>query len=291
MAPGVTRGMNTPKRHHFVPQMLLRRFSAADGSLYFHRREMGRGTVAKISTRKLFVEKNLYNQIGNSGNIDYSIEKELAILEGEANSIIDYMIMRVERGNKPKLSREKKAIWDRFFYVQWKRTPNVLDRTITFSEFEQSYVEALEEFEEKYRPLMEHERQELMQEEVMGRVRHNARAMSVAAPSQMVTQVLRRKGLEFIVNRTDEPFVIGSNPISRIESFNQTHLESPMMRAWLPLSSRIAVSPAYQKGIYKISVEKAKGKISAINRNIVSQSDGYASESKDLIEKMARLYY
>lgn len=52
------RKEHPPKRHHFIPQMMLRHFTDAEGRLWFWRREFEKGDIRFTSTQNLFVQKD-----------------------------------------------------------------------------------------------------------------------------------------------------------------------------------------------------------------------------------------
>ena len=56
----MARSSTRPKRHHFIPQMMLRHFADDDGQLRFWRRDFAEGDVRETTTQSLFVEKELY---------------------------------------------------------------------------------------------------------------------------------------------------------------------------------------------------------------------------------------
>ncbi len=50
---------NPAKRHHFIPQMMLRHFADDDGQLWFWRRDFAEDDIRKTATKHLFVEHDL----------------------------------------------------------------------------------------------------------------------------------------------------------------------------------------------------------------------------------------
>ena len=59
--------VSRPKRHHYIPQMILRNFTNVDGGLFFWRRNFAPGEVKSTWTDNLFVESDLYTLIDGAG--------------------------------------------------------------------------------------------------------------------------------------------------------------------------------------------------------------------------------
>ena len=92
-----------PRRHHFIPQMMLRHFAAADGQLWFWRRDFAEGEVRKASTQNLFVEKDLYTLIEKDGAKDVALETFFSKLEGIGARFIEDLATIVREGSTPTL--------------------------------------------------------------------------------------------------------------------------------------------------------------------------------------------
>ena len=53
--------MSSPKRHHFVPQMHLRRFVDESGRLYWFSKRFSDKVVRPSTPAQVFLENDLYN--------------------------------------------------------------------------------------------------------------------------------------------------------------------------------------------------------------------------------------
>ena len=76
-----------PKRHHYIPQFILKNFCYDDNNhlLYFDKQS---GEVSSEDTRDVFMVKNLYRDEINNADNPTKIEKDLAVFENEVSRII-----------------------------------------------------------------------------------------------------------------------------------------------------------------------------------------------------------
>jgi hypothetical protein len=116
--------MGNPKRHHYVPEMLQRRFVNERGMLYyFNKKKPGKG-VGETGPGNLFVKSNLHTKYEAGGVKDTSLETFYSKIEGTADTIIDRIVTSARRGQRPALSATRKEEWDQFLFFQWKRVPD-----------------------------------------------------------------------------------------------------------------------------------------------------------------------
>lgn len=76
-----------PKRHHYIPQFILKNFCYDENNhlLYFDKQS---GKISSEDTRDVFMVKNLYRDEINNADNPTKIEKDLAVFENEVSRII-----------------------------------------------------------------------------------------------------------------------------------------------------------------------------------------------------------
>lgn len=279
--------MSYPKRHHFIPQMLQRRFADGTGRLYSFDQRRPEDGVRPEFPINLFVEKHLYSIKEKSGDKNPGLEERLSRLEGPANGVITRIEEAADKGRGPKLSEDERSIWDLFFYVQWKRTPDNFERTNSLSDFDETLRKSVEDFEQRYRPLTDAEREELKDPAVLSRLKHNAKVGAVGAGSDEVLQALHDKGLAILrIEALNKSFILGSNPIAKLTSRGHTHISDPTVEIWFPISPKLAVSPAYLRGEERLIPMKDAKDVRYINMAIAKQSTVIAGNNEDLISSL-----
>ena len=117
---------NAPKRHHFIPQMMLRHFTDVNDRLWFWRREFEKGDIRSTSTQNLFVEKDLYAVVLPNGDKDVALEKFFSSLEGVGAKFISELATIIREGSVPHLDEGAWQFWSDFFYYQLKRAPGFI---------------------------------------------------------------------------------------------------------------------------------------------------------------------
>ena len=106
--------MSTPKRQHYLPQMLLREFTDKDDWLFvFDKRIRGKG-VLKLRAQQALAEVHRYTLYGFDESKDYSVEKVLQKVEGNAAKVTRKIVEAARTGKCPRLSRPEKHDLDTF---------------------------------------------------------------------------------------------------------------------------------------------------------------------------------
>jgi hypothetical protein len=180
-----------PKSHHYVPKMLLKRFANESGTLfYFDKSEPEKG-IRERSPKNLFEETHLYSLISEDGSKDPRIEMDFGKkIEDPANHVLDRMLASVVLGKVPNLSEQDREIWDQFFYLQWKRTPEHLSKTVSH-QWPQAILNGfLNEYEAMGLPLTNEDRIKFQNQTHRNRIINNAKIEAVAKKGEMVTNVL-----------------------------------------------------------------------------------------------------
>lgn len=139
---------NPPKRHHFIPQMMLRHFADDDGQLWFWRREFEKGAVKKTGTKLLFAENDLYTLVDADGGKDVALETFFAMIEGIGARFIDDLADIIRAGETPKLDGGAWDFWGDFFYYHLKRTPGAIDAFAEQMDFDAKIEETFAKVQE-----------------------------------------------------------------------------------------------------------------------------------------------
>lgn len=278
--------MNNPKRHHFVPQLLLKRFTNDEGLLYFYDKRRPENGVCCTGPSNLFVESHFYSELGDDGGQDPWLERILAKLESNTEPILQRIIESARKGELPNLSQEEKEIWDYFLYYQWKRVPDSLDRASGLEDFDAELQRTLDRVEKDFRKLTDEEWQRFRDPDYKRKLRQNVKVDVVARIGPDVLKIIKYKGLGIgVIENPKKSFVIGSNPVVKLTYRGQTHLADPSVELWLPISSDIAILllPSHkQEKLLPLSDENVRH----LNRSILSQSTVVACRSESLIRSL-----
>ena len=266
--------MKEPKRHHFLPKMLLRNFTDKNERLYFFDKHFEKKIVKKTTLDNFGLEKNLYTKYDEQGNKDNSAEKLFADLEGKTAKIFEKIINAARTGRIPELTAFEKQTLNHYIYCQWGRVPDTTDPILNRD---------LKESDSRYeltRDMTSEEREKFEKE-----LRVESLTRSVVEPNEEILQIFEDKGLAILVLRKPKKsFVIGTNPILRIP--RGFHLTDPKAESWLPIAYDVAISPYFPHRTEKLLEKIEDQDIRGFNETILKQSSAIAGRSEELISSL-----
>lgn len=111
---------NEAKRHHFLPQLLLRRFAFAEGGRdgIFQMKATGRAAPRKVGLKGAASRNRLYSILDEDGELSNRHEGYLALIEDHAAPALDHLLE-----DPGSLSPGERATIAFFIAVQTMRTP------------------------------------------------------------------------------------------------------------------------------------------------------------------------
>lgn len=206
----MTKKTARPKRHHFIPQMMLRHFADDDGQLWFWRRDLTPGDTRKTSTQNLFVEKDLYTFLQDNGEKDVALETFFSNLEGIGATFINGLAAIVRGGQQPELDAGAWDFWSHFFYFHLKRTPGAI---AAFAK-QMNFDELVRETAAKIRAIRLETGGDANEENLEEKIRKNAIVMAQAAkPSVEVLAAFEQMGLAiYKVANSRKSFIVTDVP-------------------------------------------------------------------------------
>lgn len=257
--------MNRPKRHHIVPEMLLRNFTNKNGRLHFFRKSSEKKCILETVPHNFCVECELYTVYDPDGTADVSLEKQLSRLEGEAAPVIRKIIEKARAGEPSGLTSFEKETWDRFLICQWARTPDMINQIL--SRGKKKTKEELTTLKEK--------------------IGKKYLFYDLINPPPYRLKVLGDKGLLVATtHNSKKSFLIGSSPIARFG--HGIPLTDPTVEFWLPIAQDVAVTPYFARGHEEL--RKAQdATVRKINEETFRQSSAIGGCSYNSIASLAGL--
>lgn len=274
---------NPPKRHHFIPQMMLRHFADEDGQLWFWRRDFEKGAVKRASTKTLFVENDLYTMVDANGAKDIALETFFATMEGIGAKFINDLAAIIRAGETPKPDDNAWDFWVDFFYYHLKRTPGAIDGFAEQMDFDKKIEEAFVKIQEA-RVLSGKDPDEAGLKE---RIRKNAVVLAQRVPpSDEVRSAFRQLGLA--VYRITDPkksFIVGDVPGSTAR-FSLSNGQLSRETMFLPLTWDIAVGPLAQSRKVEI-IPVDRDQIRRMNVSSAARATAIAGRSEALVRSLS----
>lgn len=276
--------MSQPKRHHYVPQFLLRRFVDENGQLAVYRKSDGKTWTT--TPGNLFVERDLYSTT-KDGTLDPKLEHEYSQLEGDANLVISRFIASAGQGQIPVISSEEKRTFGDFFYQQIKRVPEMFRALEVQKDFANRLEQKIGDVESRLGySLSEDEKSNLLTPQSISRIQKNATVKSLGDINSNIRARLLSMSLEIVVAPAGVSFVIGSQPVSRSKQGNPVGSFDPNVHLWLPVSSSIAVRYASFDDPIRIA-NVSSSEVDSINRQIYRQSEMIAGNKLPVLLALA----
>ena len=131
-------GYNSPKRQHYIPKMLLKRFADADdliwvndGSNVFKTNYGNAFSIGHLYTRAKFgntPKGASYDEFLSSVQKSYEHEESLGRIESDAEPAVQRIVETARQGKCPQLPPRLREAWKRFFVGMARRTPESQDR-------------------------------------------------------------------------------------------------------------------------------------------------------------------
>lgn len=279
--------MSTPKRHHFVPKVLLKRFTDHDGWLHSFNKLDAERAVRRTRPENLFIQSHYYSEVETDGSRDTRMEDWLSKLEASISPILDSVVEAVENDRLPNLSANEKQIWTRFLITQWRRVPDLHDKTRdNFAA--QEFDDVIERVKERF-PNRDDEIATLNTKEQKARIIRNAYIRMLERPPSEPERIINDRGIVYLsAGSTGKSFIIGSRPVIQMNFTQGRTLADHSSEMWLPISSKVAIGVGYQWEREKLMYLNDPRAMRYLNTSIARHSTSFASCSEKLTTSLAR---
>ena len=279
--------MSIPKDQHYIPRMLLKRFTDKEGNLYFYDKSRPDRGVRKRGPKNLFYKRHLYTQVSGDGTRDASVETEfLTPMEDAASRVIEKIVSSARMKSVPELSEIEWRSFVKFLYYQLMRLPAVRDKFVAEVGEEMSSKLAVAAQE---RHLDDYEHALLTGGEEKERHLRNASIKTLQSSpvgNETIEELINGSLCVAVIKRPkpNRSFIIGDFPCRSLTGGDLLYHDNQTIEIWLPLASDVAV--ALTPGRFdKLKVMKDR-KREALNKGILDQSTVIAGCSRGLIESI-----
>ena len=279
---------NNPKRHHYIPKMLLNNFLDDKDRIWIY--DKNGGKLYQGTPTNTFVQRNLYRTLNfDHENYSCEAEEELSRIESRAAPVIRRIIKCARNNEHPKLSPEDRDAWKRFALAMARRTPESQERVFsgrnrdTFYEAAKTRADELNydlpDKEILYQDIRILKLKKLVESSI------NARFAAGAHPYEQdrTERFCHEAGLcVTVICIPKRSFVIGSHGFAIVR---RNHQNDPAQGSWLPIAHDVAVAPtAFPDEEFLFQLDHDSDRIiRRINRAAVAQSRIIAGRSKALI--------
>ncbi|WP_291842866.1 DUF4238 domain-containing protein [Maricaulis sp.] len=280
--------MGKPKRHHFVPQFVIRNFARSDGRVWYLERARADRRAELRSPSGVFWQRHLYSYRDGENLRDPAVERAYGQAESEWAPLIDRAVRDLRAGRAPLFTGPERRSLEGFFYHQFMRVPYQLNRV------------KCEEIERLDDALLDgsvpEESVEGVRLELLD-VLDNALIDTLVKGSDNIAEVFARKDLFFaVLANSKKSFVLGDVPIGR---FRQRVASVPdaSLPLWdasvemsMPIAPDIAIGLCGDGGGYKVFGVKDDSDVRAVNVATMRRSDAVCSRSEILISSLSSIW-
>lgn len=277
-----------PADHHFVPQFLLRNFVDDAGTLHaFDRRTPERG-VFNNPPSKVFFERQLYTTIERDLSKNVDLELAFAHLEGIVAPLVARILEMANQKRAVAFHSNERQLLAIYTYYQWKRVPDNFRQFSSLASFREDGEKALREYEDRYRPLDDHEREYFGKDETWRRMLQNVRSDVIAKGNLSIVATIEAMNLNIVkISNPKEAFIISSFPVYKLNFPGKAALSDPTVEMWFPISSEVSLVWAGRGGgtIFRSVSDGAAVRYQ--NQAAAAKSNLIASRSAALTESLA----
>lgn len=284
-------GANRPRRHHYIPEMLLRNFCDGEGVLWVGDKK--RGKCYSATPKNIFVESNLYSNYDYSRGTDsYEYEQALSKIESKAKPAISSVIEKVRGELNPRLESKLDKCLKEFVIAMARRTPESQARV--FGEVDRSYEEV---FDSVVKDFLKDAGHDAPEQEWFDRdprvlklkqtMKANHSANFAAGEHHILQEELKRFSRETgwgfaLIELPKRSFVIGSHGLTVMQE------GTSLGGNWLPISHDVAIQvTVFPDRGFKLCLDhKNESIIKSINRATTAQSDIIAGRSEALVRSL-----
>lgn len=270
MAPATA---SIPRRHHYIPQMLLKNFTTTENKLWVVR--TGSKEPFETGSNNLFAERDLYTTVHSNGRRIVALETWFSKLESTGGPFFEELIAAVRAGFAITLSDEAWEFWHLFMYYQFRRVPRRAQVAINDTDAKRFMAATIERELLTDPSALGSEDKELALERLL----QNAVVMAQSqAPSQEVLEVFARLGMVVIyISDARNSFVIGDLP-------HGSALIRDMDLAFMPIAHDIAIGYSQDREVSTIRVDSET--VRRMNCAIARQSVMIAGRSRELVTSL-----
>ncbi len=279
------------KTHHFVPQILQKRFCFKDNLTWYSRRR-GDGSYSTpelIHTKKAFCIDNYYSIIVDEELSDSVERKFYGNIDNFLGEFIPAALAAIESNKVPRLSQECLNSARRVIFEMIKRTPDFVRKyddvlvgkdiiTAALSEGERAGIDADEQADLQ---------SELRDSQKLKELGRSVRVQATIKRSERVESALDEFEVKWAISKSRHSFILSSMMAYRIGNGGSNGLASESVEIWMPISPKVSLVllKDKKKQIPSLVLESADS-IRKFNEFAVRNSSQIASHSQSLIESL-----
>lgn len=279
--------MTRSKKHHYVPQSILRKFCVSGNQILYVR---NRGPKTRIEPRNIssIFTRRHYNSFREAdGRKRDDVEKFFAY---ELDNYLPEWISVFERASETgRISFSERAPrWRfvQFFFNHVKRSPDFVEPIVEKAQAETFSPNFVHEIRRKFPNVSERELNKFMSPNYQETLLHNSRVQNIGAQSEKILDRLNSMKLHLArPTRSNKQFICGSHPVVRFENYPEQPLGELGVELWTTLTPKLAIGfCSFTDSRELLSIDDSL--VRRINQSITKQSSAIAGNCKPLLQSL-----
>lgn len=272
--------MSAPKNHHYIPQWLMRQWSA-DGVRVQHidRSDVTKPTLLTRKTTKVNARRHLYSYENSEGRKDARLETDLyGPLDRNAAELTRELVRILDNGNLPGMEGEhRQLLWQFYLYNAQKRHPDTWVGAVERLDFDKIRKDTIQDLIDNGTD-PEDARKEVDGVEIDEKVETLSIQKARASQTAEVLDVFERIGVRFLVAPEQTSFILPDIISPRIEDGELLII---------PIHPRYAIQPFGMNGVCERK-KIGKAEVREINKKWYAQSKIVISDSGEQLKRLCK---
>lgn len=276
-------------RHHYVAKAILKNFCFSGETTYYLHKESFPSEATPRNIGTIFTRRHYNSLKEDDGAKNDALEKFFAYeLDDFIPRWTSIFEKSLDTGKILFSDNAEKFRFIQFFYNHMKRSPDFIEPIVEKVSKEVFNRDLVTEFEKKYRPLNDFEKQKILSDKFQKLVTNNSRVVNLSRQSEEILETLASmKVIVATPNSRKKQFIVGANPVIRFEDHPFQPLGETGVELWTTLTPKIAVG-FVASPIGEDILMLQDDKVRKMNVQLTKTSSRIAGRSEALLQSLAK---
>lgn len=281
--------MSKSKKHHYVPESILKNFCFNGTSTYYIRRDSSRKSIEPRNIDSIFCRRHLNSFERDDGSKNDLVERFFAYeLDNHVPGWFEIFLTARRTGNLDFGSEGMRNLFVQFFYYHKKRNPDFVEPIVSEVAEQIFGQDAVQEFESRHRKLTIEERIQFQTPDFRQRCLNNSRVENFSRQSKKILERLRLMKIVVATPiKKNKQFIVGSYPVVRFENYRRQELGEEGVELWTTFSPKIAVGFVASHDTPDC-IALPDSEVRKLNKTLTKQSSAVASGSSELLRSLVK---
>lgn len=281
MGSGLTQ---LSKWHHYVPQGVLSKFCYSGSKFYYFSKNRPAEGVASRDIEKKFRKRHYYSVTTANGKKSDALERNfLQVLDSRFVEFTTSFEDSVNIRKPQKIDSETREFIQQFFYYYSIRNPDFSAHFEIYQDPQSELKAAIKSYEQLFGPVDPDKTRELLEPKKVNELVNFARVQSLANPFKQINEVLSKMNLHFAIAPQGKQFLVGSNPVVRLENRKGSLLGDGFVELWSAITPSIAIGFAGPSKNQPEIISIDRNEVRKINLELFRRSTEIAGANKALV--------